>query len=955
MATTLEPGARLGIYEIVEKIGAGSEVYKASDPQFQRTVVIKVLTLQFFEHPETRQQVEREMQALAALNHPHICTLLDLGSENGIDYVVTEYLEGETLAERMKRGALDIDETLKIGVALADALDKAHRQGIIHRGLRPSNIMLTPDGPKLLDFALEKLKPQHGSADSSLSSLPTRTGDSVVSRMGAVAIQYTAPEQLEGKEADARTDIFAFGVVLYEMATGRKAFEGKTEPLLISAITTAEPQSLLKAQPMAPPALDHVIRRCLAKDPRQRLQTAWDLLGQLQWIAEGGSQLGAPAVVAAHRRRREQLTWAAAAVLFVLGFVLAVPAYRYLEGPPPGEQTQFLETAPGTGGSSGVGTPILSTFFISPDGRWLAMAVADLSAPTPLTGPTLVVRPVGSVTPQRLAFLGESGIPLQYFTFWSADSKSIAFFGDGKLKKVEVSGGPAQNICDAAAPSGGTWNSSGTIVFSSNNKLYRVLAAGGQPSEIAAPDASQHETSYRYPYFLPDGRHYLYQAVSSDAAKTAIFVGAIDSKEKTHVMESESEAAYAAPGYLLFTRGVTLFAQPFDAKKLSLTGEAVLVADQVSNNGAGLHEFSVSQSGVLAFRTSPGNPGNRGRGAVVNAVPDRPLNWLDRSGKHIESSMGMPGPYLGLDLSPDGKRVAVHRHEGEGGDIFVLEQGKAPVRLTFDVTQDNSSPVWSPDGKQIAFASRRNGKWGLYTKLADTTKEELILESDAQVSPMSWSPDGKFLLYRSATGSPQSSDQYIVALSGDKKPTPLLQGSFGEQNAQISPDGKWVAYSSNETANTNQIYIKPFPSGPGQWQVSFEGGFFPRWRHDSKELFFMNLAGGGNVMASDIKVEGASVTPGPPHILFSSAYANTGHPGLAVFSYNAYAVSADGQRFLIPQLAALAGGDDLADFMGQIADRGGLPALIASGGAAGANPAVPVTVVLNWPTILKRK
>ena len=509
-----------------------------------------------------------------------------------------------------------------------------------------------------------------------------------------------------------------------------------------------------------------------------------------------------------------------------------------------------------------------------------------------------------------------------------------------------MSGGPAQNICDAPAPiAGGTWNRDGVILFSGGGVLKRVLAAGGQPTAITELDQSKQETEHLAPSFLPDGRHYLFLAVSSQPSGSAIYVGSLDSKERTRLLATESKAVYAAPGYILFNRGGTVFAQAFDPDKLALSGEAVRVADGVPTLAQGPNaspslgrtaSFAVSQTGVLAYRTGAAAAAPGGNAA------DMSLFWYNRAGGRA-GQVGTPGTYAGIDLSPDGKQVAVHRHEGAGGDnwLFDLIQGRTQ-RLTFDATQDNSMPVWSPDGTRIAFGSRRNGKWGLYSKRADNTgSEELITESDLPKAPMSWSPDGKLLVYALGAGP---YDVWVVPLTGDRKPSPILQTQFNEANPQISPDGKWLAYHSAETGRS-EVYIKPFPSGPDKWQVSIDGGQWPRWRRDGKELYFVQAPG---LMAADISVVGSSVQPGVPHLLFGIG----GDPSLPIgqhANYHRYAVSADGERFLIPQAGGggntVSGG--LSDNIAAVADRGGT-------GVVGISPD-GVTVVLNWPQMLKKK
>ncbi len=932
----LESGTKLGPYEILSPLPASraGEAYKASDSRRNRSVVVTLLPPHVSERAEAVERFKREARTITSLSHPNICAPDDVGHENGTDFFVTDDVEGETLAQRLARSPLAVDEALKVAIAIADALDKAHRQGVTHRGLNPSNIVLTPDGPKLLDFglgratALEALSGPAGSA----SSLPTRPAGAAGAALSAVptsAAPYLAPEQWEGREGDARSDVYAVGAVLYEMVVGKPAFEGKNQAILIAAIATVDPDPVSKATPAAP-ALDYVVERCLMKDPARRMQTAWDLMGQLQWIAETSTPVGVPAPLAGHGRKQDRAVWIALAAALLVAAILAPYALSSLRSSPEPEEVRFVVSNMGNG-------PV--PLSISPNGRWITNS---RGAPNPGVDGLLL----GSVTPQVL--IGDS---VMYQPFWSPDSRSMAFFDRaGKLKKAEVSGGPSQNICDTPNLAGGTWNSDGVILFSGGGVIQRVLAAGGQPAPITELDKSQKETEHIGPYFLPDGRHYLYTAVSAEGSESAIYAGSLDSKERKRLLAAESKASYAAPGYLLFNRGGTVFAQPFDAGALELSGEAVRIADgvpaltvsaQTSVNLSRTASFAVSQAGVFVYRTAA----NAAAAAPGTNLVDLSLVWFDRSGSRIGAPAGTPGGYAGVDLSPDGKQVALHRHEGNGGDswLFDLALGRMQ-RLTFDATQENTMPVWSPDGTRIAFGSTRSGKPGLYVKLADGTgAEELIVESSGVMQPMSWSPDGKLLVYVADAGGPD--DVFAVPLSGDRKPIPILQTPFNEQLPQVSSDGKWLAYASDETGR-NEIYVKPFPEGPGKWQVSTEGGQFPRWRGDGKELFFQLAP---NIMAAEIRVMGSSVQSGVPRVLFGIN--NPSLQGSAHSTpYHRYDVSADGQRFLLPQLGG-AGGPNVA---------GGLAATIAAladqnGAGTTGVAAGGVSVVLNWTRMMTQK
>jgi len=927
----LEAGATLGSYEILGRIGSASgEAYRASDTRSGRVVVLKMLPPELSNNAQARALLKRDVEKIAALNHPHITVAHEVGDV----FAVTEHVDGESLAQRLERGPLSIDEALTVAIAIADALDRAHRQGVVHRGLTPSSVILaggtgSTGSPlaKLVDFGLSATPADLAPAGSGSFAL-TRTSMSAAAAIPLATAPYMAPEQFDGLPADARSDIFAFGAVLYEMLTGRKAFDGKTQALVIAAVQTVDPEPASKLQPMVPPALDHVVARCLTKDPKQRLQTAWDLLGQLRWITDGGSQIGIPAPVAARRQKRDRLVWTAlaAGALLVTG-VAAPSALSYFKRSAEPEVARFVVTS--VGQTSGI--PVS----ISPDGRWIIGTKGGAA------NRGIDALPLNSVTAQTL--VGDSVL---YQPFWSWDSRSIGFFEDGKLKKADASGGPSQTICEVSGSiGGGTWSRDGVILFSAGGVIQRVLAAGGQPTPVTELNAAQQETEHMGPYFLPDGRHFVFLAVSSRQGGSGIEVGSLDSKERRRLFESESKAVYAAPGFLLFNRGNTVFAQPFDAGKLALTGEAVRVADGVpltvvapgSSSAIGrFATFAASQTGVLIFRT-----GATGAGGPTGPEEQRSLVWLDRNGGRV-AQIEPVGSYAGLDLAPDDKRFAVHRHEAAGGDswVFDVAQGRLQ-RLTFDATQDNQAPLWSPDGTRIAFGSRRKNLWGLYLKQADGTgAEELITESETVKAPMSWSPDGKLLLYvQGGSGL----DVWAVPVSGDRKPFALLQSPFNENFPQVSSDGKWMAYQSNETGRP-EIYVKQFPDGPGKWQVSTEGGQYPRWRRDGKELFFVTAP---NMVSVDIRVVGASVQAGVPQTLFAIPNPNT--TNLPTHAYHRYAVTADGQRFIFSMLATgapvLSGG--LADSIAALADQGG----------TGVTTSVPnaITVVVNWPQALKRK
>jgi Tol biopolymer transport system component len=956
--TTLSPGLRLGPYQILQEIGAGGmgEVYKASDTRLDRIVAIKVLPRHWAANAEMRQRFEREAQTLASLNHPHICVLHDIGKQDGADFLVMEYLEGETLAARLERGPLGLAESLKLGIEIVDALDKAHRKGVVHRDLKPSNVMLTQSGTKLLDFGLAKWM-DHGTS-TSLSQSPTglatlQTGRDLTTP-GTVlgTLQYMAPEQLEGLEADARTDIFSFGALFHEMVTGKKAFEGKSRVLLISAIATSHPPPLSSVDPLTPQALDHAVEMCLAKEPADRWQTANDVLAELEWIADGGAEAMSAMAAPALTRRRVWLNRVLLAASGLAAGAAVASASVYFRGSPTGAELRFrvpiqlsaettvaggLSTTnpANTGGYQGVsGTAVFNppNSAISPDGRSIAFVARQTNQDPWL----LYVRPVGAVTPTRLAQTEGAVQP-----FWSADSRSIGFVADGKLKRVDASGGPPQEICVTAGFYGGAWNKDGIIVFGSAEGLQRVPAEGGGKPE-AITHLGESEAGHYWPHFLPDGRHFLYTVWSGQSANRAVVAATLDApQQKAKVLPVGSNAGYADPGYIVFHREGAVFAQKFDARKLLPSGEPVRIADEITYDAAtGRGDFSVSQNGALAYFFSSNNAG--GQAGAGTDLSEWQLSWISRTAQVLEA-VGPPGVYRGVDVSPDAKRVAVHRHDANGGDIVILEPRGSDLRLTLDASQHNSSPIWSHDGSQIVFASLRNGKWGLYQTLSTRSGvQEKLYESDLPLAPMSWSPDGKRIVFW--VQDPKTAGDIWVLTVDDKKPEKLIATAANETHAQISPDGKWIAYVDNHTDNRNEVYVRPFPSGSDVYQISNNGGDWPRWKGDSKELFYRSIGTPQNpgvaagavafntqLLSASINVNGGALESGHPQEIEIFPTVNMPHSG----PYHTYAVDPSGERILIMQFAP-------------------------SGAAAIANnPIGPdtfsgLTIALNWTSAFRR-
>jgi len=843
------------------------EVYRARDTRLDRTVAIKVLPQHLADTPEARQRFEREARAVSALNHPHICTLHDVGSQDGTEFLVMEYLEGETLAARLEKGPLPLEQVLKLGIEIADALDKAHRQGIIHRDLKPGNIMLTKSGAKLLDFGLAKAAVAPASV-ATLTAAVTRT--TPVTQQGTIVgtFQYMSPEQVEGKEVDARSDIFSFGAVLYEMLTGQRAFPGKSQLSVASAILEKEPAPISTAKPMTPPMMERAVNRCLAKEPDDRWQTARDLELELKWIAGSGSQSTVAAPVIARNKIRELVAWIVAGVCALAAVTFGVLHWSHTPEKPRVVRSYVKATL-----SSGfLFSGQVSGFALSPDGLRLAYVALNANGKGGLW-----VRPLDSLQAQPLAGTDDASYP-----FWSPDSRTIGFFAGGKLKRIEASGGPPLTLCDAPLPRGGSWSQAEEILFAPNLNapLFRVSASGGTATPVTSLDAAKGEVTHRWPQFLPDGRHFLYLAGSPYGLKenpmNSVVVGSLDSKERKLLMHTHSSATYAS-GHILFLRQNTLMAQPFDAKRLEFTGEAFPVADPVREEETTIRSyFSASQNGVLTYLEGTGEA-------------DRELVWIDRSGKTVGKVPGQDA-YSAPRISPDGKKVAYVRG-ASGFDIwsYDLARGvKTPLTFGSGSGQSNLFPVWSPDGQRIAYTSVRGGKFGFYQRPADGSgSEEVLLEGTDYVKYLSdWSPDMNYLSYQDNHQGVAST--FVLPLSAERNPHPFLQSPFTTVRASFSPDGKWLAYCSNESGDL-KAYVVPFPGPGGKWQVSSGGGDFPRWRRDGKELFYFSLD--NKMMAVEIKASGSSFVIGAVRQLFETrAYRS---------QVGAYDVTADGQRFIL--------------------------------------------------------
>jgi Tol biopolymer transport system component len=850
------PGSRLGPYEIVALLGAGGmgEVYRARDTRLGRDVAVKVLPEHLSANPDIRARFEREARAVSSLNHPHICTLHDVGREGGTDFLVMELVEGETLVARLERGPLPPAEVLTIGAQIADALDKAHRAGIVHRDLKPGNVMLTKTGAKLMDFGLARAGGV-GPARSDLTQSPTMSRPLTVEGTIVGTFQYMAPEQLEGREADARSDIWALGCVLYEMATGKHAFFGTSQASLISSIMKDQPRPIAELQTLTPPGLDRLVSACLAKSPEDRIQTAHDVRLHLRWIAEGGSQAGVPAPVAARRRRREGLAWALLGCSLV---ALAALAFLHFGRSAPPRQMLRFEIAPPAAIQS------QDAPRISPDGRTLAYSAIDS------TGTSQVwIRPLDALEAQVLP--GTEGTTRP---FWSPDSRFVAFFAGGKLKKVSVGGGPPSVICDAPTGADGSWGREGVILFDGRgtDPIMRVAAAGGVAAPIVTPDSSGGIEQVGWPEFLPDGKHFLYLAL---AVEPSLRVGDLDSDERRDLGPCESQVQYVPSGHLLFSRGGSLVTQRFDARKLALVGEPVPIAERVMPNNAGLADFRASDNGVLVYSTRTTEAGE--------------LVEVDRSGKQQRVLTTPSGPF-GLALSPDERRIALRIIDPQTRtrDIWLIDRARdVSTRFTFE-TSNESTPIWSPDGKRVAYWSDAKDAAGIVAKqLTGSGEMEMLLPTGEEAVPMDWSSDGSTILYVNELG--KSSDIWMLPVTGDRRPAVFLNGAFEEYFPRLSPDGRYLAYTSDESGR-DEVYVQPFPDRSEKWQVSTRGGSEPQWSGDGHEIFY--LSSEREMMAVSVRT-GSTFEPNVPQVLFPTQIVQIETPR------RHYAVTRDGQTFIL--------------------------------------------------------
>jgi Tol biopolymer transport system component len=847
-ATETLAGGKLGPYDVISLLGAGGmgKVYRARDTRLGRDVAIKVLPSKYSSDTDRLRRFEQEARAAGRLNHPNILTIHDIGTHEGAPYIVSELLEGETLRDRLKGGGLPLRKAIDYALQLARGLAAAHAKGIVHRDLKPENLFVTKDGRvKILDFGLAKLKPLPAGLDTNVSTQPMGTAPGVV--MGTIG--YMSPEQVRAEEVDQRSDIFAFGAILYEMLTGRRAFQGNSAVEVMNAILKEEPPEL--AEHTVPLELERVLRHCLVKDPAERFQSIGDVAFYLEALAGSAEGTSAAQARAAVERGYRWLGWSVAAVLLLLAIALTFAYFHRA----PAEARAIHFSIPPPEKTTGFSDPV-----ISPDGRTLAFTAAAEGK-----GKLLWVRPLDSLAGRPLAGTEDASFP-----FWSPTGELLGFFAQGKLKKIALSGGLPMTLCEAPNGRGGAWSRDDVILFVPNRStgVHRVSAAGGSPVAVTRLDRSRGETSHRWPSFLPDGRHFLYRS-------PGIYLASLDGGEAKHLVSADSGALYAASaagaGYLLFVRDATLLAQPFDADKRQLTGEPFRVADQVGAHAYGIGLFSVSENGVLVY-------------ASVGSSSGGQLGWFDRAGKRL-GLIGSAGNNTYSRFSPDEKQVAVSRFDLQTRhyDTWLLDLSRGgDSRLSF-TPGGSISPIWSPDGSRIIWTGDRN----LYQKASSGVgQEEILLKSDSRANACDWSGDGRFIAYE--TSDPQGRlDLWLLPLEGDRRPKPWLETPFNETNARFSPDSRWLAYISDESGS-NEVYVQAFPAAGGKRQVSTGGADYPRFRRDGKELFF--VAADRKLMAVDMK-SGASFEYSPPRSLFDLQSIK----GIS----ESYDVTRDGQRFLV--------------------------------------------------------
>ena len=876
----VSPGTRLGPYEINGLLGAGGmgEVYRARDPRLGRDVAIKILPAEMG-NADLLARFEQEARAASALNHPNIITIYEIGRAEGSAYIAMELVSGSSLRELAAGGSLPTRRLLAVAVQIADGLARAHEAGIVHRDLKPENVMINRDGHvKILDFGLAKVV---AVAETPASQIPTSIEPT---RPGLVmgTVGYMSPEQASGRPIDFRSDQFAFGSIIYELAAGRRPFSRETSAETLTAILREEPEPLQSAAPGIPVTLRWIVERCLAKDPTERYASTRDLARDLAHLKDHVSEVSSAVAIAPPPSRRRSLLWPAVAAATLLAAVLLT--FTSLRRPPAPEAQPARFAIPIPAGASYAPEDIERGFSISPDGTRLIIEAESGGHRR------LYERRLDS---EEARPLEGSSDALSHF--WSPDGRFLAFFANGRLRKIPAAGGPAEELCEAPLPFVGSWSSSGTILFSSLDPpgIYSVPSTGGKPARLLAPDPARQEANLIWPHFLPDGRRFLYMANSRKAGRE-LRIGSLDSKETRSVGTITSRVEYAAPGYLVLAREGAIFAQPFDQVKAELRGEPRLLASGAHYFFGPSHAtFSVSQTGVLAYQT---------------ARPPSRLTWYDRTGKAL-GTLGEPAVIHGLRIAPDGLRAAVDIQNLKTGtsDIWVYDIASGvPTRLHSDPT-DEGMPVWSADGTKVFYRSDRNGPPDIYEMTPGSGSEKPVLALPGVQLPEDASRDGRMLAYVNIY-SGTVRNIWLLSLENRAKPTAWRQPAWNEMSPRFSPDGAWIAYESDETGET-EVYVARTEGGGDKRRISPAGGKEPRWRRDGKELYYVGR--GGSLMSVPI-VPSPTWQAGSPAVLFQGEA-----------EIENYEVAPDGSRFLasVP------------------AER-----LRAS----------PLRVILNWPALAKK-
>ncbi len=857
-AMTISAGSRLGPYEVLAPIGAGGmgEVWRARDTRLDRDVAIKILPPGFAENDQFLQRFDREARVISSLNHPNICTLFDVGHDTGAHYLVMELIEGQSLADVLAKGPLPLDQVIRYGAQVAEALSAAHRQGIVHRDLKPGNVMLTKSGAKLLDFGLARSaadSPVKGLTEMLTQARPLTTEGTILG-----TFQYMAPEQLEGQEADARTDIFALGALLYEMATGKRAFQGNSKTSLIAAIVSQHPAPISSVTSVTPPALDHIVSRCLEKDPDDRWQSAHDVASELRWLSEAGSAVGLAMPFSRRKRRAAWLGWIAAAVIGAAWLVVVLTR--------PAEVPLRIETAvvPPDGvfvNASGGGIAL------NPDGRSLAFIGHRAGERGQIW-----VRDIGSSAVRAL--IGTEGASQ---LFWSPDGKSIAFIVDRQLRRISAEGGAAQNLAAGLdGDSGGSWTPNGDILYSAGQSIFRIGASGGTATKVV-------ELPNRVltnPRILPDGRRFLFTSIRGLAEADALYVGSLDGDEPRSILDGVySNTAYASPGLILYLRDGDLQAQSVDPVTLEGRGEPTRLAAGIQYDpGSKNALFSISESGALAYVTGEG----AGR---------TELAWVSREGADLQL-VAPAAMYYTPRLSHDETRIAIDKSEAQtaSGDIWIFDLPReTSTRLTYDPANE-SSPIWSPDDRTVIFFSEKKGQLDLYERSAAGIGSDEVLFEDATVKiPLDLSPDGRWLAYAVVPEANRENVDIWILDRESGEARPFLTTPFIESGLQFSPDGNWVAYSSNESGQF-EIYVLQFPESSGKWIASRGGGVQAAWGAD--ELYYISSS---RQMMSVPVAFGTSFDSAPPVALFDVQLREGPE-------YRQYCVSKDGSRFLLNRM-----------------------------------------------------